>query len=159
MQQTVTTLLALAREESLHIESVTLLSVLEDCVINHYELNQKQNFNLNIDIPANLQVQANENLLIILINNLLSNAVNYSSGNWLDIRCAGNKVYFENKRHPIELNEPFSAHSKGENSLGIGLGLNLVKRVCDLFNWQVNLEKHDDTFCLVITIIPNGLIN
>ena len=159
MQQTVTTLLALAREESLHIESVLLLSVLEDCVINHYELNQKQNFNLNVDIPANLQVQANENLLKILINNLLSNAVNYSSGKVLDIRFADNNIYFENKRHPIELNEPFSANSKGENSLGIGLGLNLVKRVCDLFNWQVNLDKHDDSFCLVITIIPNGLIN
>lgn len=152
LQLTVTTLLALAREESVQAQELKLLAVLEDCIINHYELSQNKEFELFIDIPASYKVKANQNLLKILLNNLLSNAINYASRNSLTIKAIGTDIYFENKASTHPPSEPFKAHSRGEDSMGIGLGLNLVKRLCSSFGWQVNLKNNKENFCIVISI-------
>ncbi len=151
LQLTVTTLLALARQESLEVQELKLLAVLEDCIINHYELNQDQDFELIIDIAAGYKVVANENLLKILLNNLLSNAVHYASGNSLKIKLEDGNIYFENRAVSFEVSDPFKANSRGKNSRGIGLGLNLVKRLCDSFGWQVELKSNNKTFCIILS--------
>ena len=63
----------------------------------------------------------------------------------------GNDIYFENKTDAFELSEPFKANSRGDDSMGIGLGLNLVKRLCDSFGWNVDLKTDDDIFCIIIS--------
>lgn len=151
LQLTVTTLLALAREESAKTEDLIFLRVLEDCVVNHYEISQNENFELNIEVPANFRVKANLNLLKILINNLLTNAVNYTTENGLTVKVVGSNIYFENQARLTELERPFDANSRGENSLGIGLGLNLVKRLCDSFGWRVRLDNQRSLFRICIS--------
>jgi signal transduction histidine kinase len=152
MEQTITTLLALARQESLNVEKLSLLATIEDCVINHYELNDNENFTLEVQIDSQYKLVANKNLLKILINNLLSNAVRYSSGNWLNITFLDNILIFENASRPLLLTDPFKTNCKGENSEGIGQGLNLVKRVCTLFDWDVKHESTENNFKIKIRL-------
>ena len=95
---------------------------------------------------------ANKNLLKILINNLLSNAVRYSSGNWLSISIVNDVLIFENSTSLLILPDPFESNAKGENSVGIGQGLNLVKRVCALFDWEIHLELTEDNFKIKIRL-------
>jgi len=151
LQLTVTTLLALAREESSEIEELSFIAALESCIINHYELSQNENFDLKIDIPIGFKVKANKNLLNILLNNLLTNAVNYSSENNLCIKTIDNNIYFENKSTSLALSDPFKANVRGDNSVGIGLGLNLVQRLCDSFGWKVELKTDNNAFCIIIS--------
>jgi signal transduction histidine kinase len=150
MEQTITTLLALARQESLHFEELSLLAIIEDCVINHYELNNNDTFILQVQVDSQYKLVVNKNLLKILINNLLSNAVRYSSGDWLSISIVNDVLIFENSSSPLLLPDPFKTNSKGENSEGIGQGLNLVKRVCTLFDWHVALESTENNFKIKI---------
>jgi len=109
------------------------------------------NSNFVGDVPRDFAVQANQNLLKILLNNLLTNAVNYASGNSLSIRVRENAIYFENRADSFDLETPFQKNCRGENSLGIGLGLNLVKRLCSSFGWKVGLESEKSTFCIIIS--------
>jgi len=152
MEQTITTLLALARQESLHFEELSLLAVIEDCVINHFELNDNDQFTLQVLVDSQYKLVANKNLLKILINNLLSNAVRYSSGDWLNISIVNDVLIFENSTNPLVLSDPFNSNCKGENSVGIGQGLSLVKRVCALFNWVIDLELTENNFKIKIEL-------
>ena len=152
MEQTITTLLALARQESLHFEELSLLAIIEGCVINHYELNDNDAFRLQVLVERHYKLVVNKNLLKILINNLLSNAVRYSSGNWLCISIVDDVLIFENSTNPLVLSDPFKSNAKGENSEGIGQGLNLVKRVCALFDWEINLELTEGNFKIKIAL-------
>jgi len=152
MEQTITTLLALARQESLTVERLSLLATIEDCVINHYELNNNDGFLLQVHIDSQYKLEANKNLLKILINNLLSNAVRYSLEGSLTIKAFEHVLTFENSSSPVLLSDPFKTHCKGENSEGIGQGLNLVKRVCTVFGWQVELESTESKFKIKIIL-------
>jgi len=155
LKLSVTTLLALAREESTELEELNFIKILEDCIINHYELSKNERFNLNIDVPNDFKVSANQILLKILLNNLLTNAVNYASGKSLSIKLVGSDIYFENRASHFELEDPFKANSRGNNSLGIGLGLNIVQRLCTAFNWRASLKSDDEMFCIIISTSPN----
>jgi len=103
-------------------------------------------------VDSQYKLVANKNLLKILINNLLSNAVRYSSGDWLSISIVNDVLTFENASNPLLLSDPFKSNCKGENSVGIGQGLNLVKRVCALFDWNIDLESTENNFKIKIRL-------
>ena len=150
LEQTVTTLLALAREESVHSEHLSLLSVLEDCVVNHYELVNAEHFVLNIKVAPDFKVAANKNLLVILINNLLSNALHHASDKGLTVRTEGCNVIFENYTNSAITPDPFALHVKGESSSGLGLGLNLVQRICQSQGWHCECDSYEDLFRITL---------
>lgn len=169
LEQTVTTLLALARQESLNTQSLRLLDVLEDCIVNHYELNHyeqkhQQEFILDVDVSPEFKITANTQLLTILINNLLSNAVNYATANHLRIYVVNKDIIFENdladdhiagenlaNKDADTAFNPLQQHVKGHKSQGLGLGLNLVSRVANTFDWQVTSTNVNDKFRIILT--------
>ncbi|MCO7227062.1 HAMP domain-containing sensor histidine kinase [Pleionea sp. CnH1-48] len=149
IEQTVQTLLALAREESAQVEVLNILHVLENCIVDHYGLINRDDFLLDIHLPDDFMVKANLNLLKILFNNLLSNALEYSSSGSLSISSNGLAIIFSNESD-INVSEPLACNSKAESSKGIGQGLFLVKRICELFGWQVSTQSEQNNFCLII---------
>lgn len=148
LEQTIDTLLALAREESQMMEPVVFLNLLESSVIRHPDLATSDNFDLSIDIPATLQVRANRNLLTLLLNNLLTNAVTHGSAPSLTIFADDHKIIFQNPVSEPLPSDPLLSNSKGSHSNGLGQGLYLVRRICDVLGWRVEAYTTGSTFAV-----------
>ncbi len=151
MEQTIATLLALAREESGILSHVKLMDILEDCIVSHYELSKRDNFVIDLDLSSDLKVMANENLLTLLVNNLLSNALQYASSSHLLIKADTSAITFENDTSYIHAHNPLEPNVKRNSSHGLGLGLYLVKRVCQVFGWEVEVSVEAERFRLTMS--------
>ena len=146
LEQTIDTLLALAREETQHLQAIVFLNALENCIIKNMALSKQEDFELDIDIPQDLTIEANANLLALLINNLLMNALTYASEKRLKIYTCENTIVFENPAARYEGKNPMDDRNKGENSKGLGLGLYLVERICTVFGWHVSVTTENGLF-------------
>ena len=142
LEQTISTLLALARQENIETEEIALLPILEESIINHFQLSRDEDFNLQIDVPDDMKAVCNPHLAKILFDNLLTNAARYASEPWLRIKANAAGLIFENATESVD-----PAASKG-----MGLGLNLVKRVCDRFHWRVAVEREARVFRIKVHI-------
>ncbi len=152
MEQTIATLLALAREESGKLSKIKFMDILEDCIVSHYELSKRGDFVIDLEVAPEFKVIVNENLLKLLINNLLSNALQYSSTNRLLIKTDSNTIIFENDTSYIHEQNPLESNVKRNSSHGLGLGLYLVKRVCQAFDWAVDSSVEGKRFRLIMKI-------
>ena len=155
LEKNVTTLLALAREESSELETLDLLHQVEDAVVAHRELEQRPEFSLSIDVPPGYMVSANRQLLAILLNNLVGNSLHHSDGNGLEIRLCGDRLSFINQATTY-IDKPLEPGQKGAHSQGLGLGLDLVKRICEVFSWSAEVESTGERFVVNIELAQVG---
>lgn len=148
MEQLVSTLLALAREAPVAAHSpVMLLPILEKSIVQHAHLLRDKDVQLNIQISETATVAVPAPVLSILLNNLVANAFQYTASGviriaWqnrtLEICDSGPGV----EDHVVErLGEPLL---KGRASTGFGLGLSIVKRLCDRFDVALCLGRRED---------------
>lgn len=152
IEQSVSILLALSREESVHTEPLALLQQVEHCIINHFALSQVDNAQLDIDIPATYRLRCNKNLLHVLLNNLINNVVNHASVVALQITLSGHQLQISN---PVDARPPedvLSPSVKAKSSQGLGQGLHLVKRICEKYNWDVLVSHNEGEFTVSVTL-------
>jgi signal transduction histidine kinase len=150
IEQTVAVLLALARSESLQQVSLGLLAEIEHCAINHHGLASQPDFDLSVDVAFDFTVQANQNLLHILLSNVFDNALNHGDAGQLIIQLQGNQLSFTNSVDSTVPADIFASQVKRDDSSGLGLGLNLIKRICNTSGWQVDAVSDQKRFCLTI---------
>jgi signal transduction histidine kinase len=58
-----------------------------------------------------------------------------------------------------EIDKVFERHFKGSASTGTGIGLSLVKRICDRYDWQAEIASsagQGTTIRLVFTPLPSA---
>lgn len=153
LEQITETLLALARNESVIKAQFNLAELIENCVISHFALNnteQGKNLNLTINLPEQFLISANQNLTTILVNNLLSNMVQYASEQAVSISLTKQSLVFSNAfNQPMPENITQSG-TRAANSQGIGHGLALITRICDMNQWQLKTRHLDTKFDLTI---------
>lgn len=150
IEETTTVLLALAREESVQTESLGLLAELENCVVSHRKLSDLDDFELHINVPSSYRIQANQNLLQLMLTNLINNAIAHASQPSLHIELQGDVLSFTNplaERAPADLE---ASSVRGSASQGLGQGLHLVKRICQLNQWQLDIYAEPPRFILAI---------
>ncbi len=152
----VTTLLTLARSESIEYESIQLRSLLENCVLSSHPKLVDKEFNINFDVADDYKLQANKQLLILLVNNLIENAINHAIGNVLLVRLKNERLYFENKMSSIilsnDLNQLAEENIKQSSSTGFGQGLYLVRRIIESLGWEFEISRDNSTFQFVIDL-------
>ncbi|NQZ10635.1 MAG: HAMP domain-containing histidine kinase [Algicola sp.] len=135
MEQIIETLLNLAREEKdwSYKETFKLLPKIEDCVIQYATLIGQKPVELDITLGPADAVHANPVAVEILLANIISNAFKHIqqgtvviaySDNLLSITDTGQGISEELK------GRIFQSGVKGEKSSGFGVGLSLVKRLC-----------------------------
>ncbi len=171
MNKLVDQLLILARLENqkqfLRIENLNLNEIVNE-VINHFsEELQKQKVKISFDsIPANY-VNTDKYLLTIVINNLISNAVKYSKLNdtiSITIDSKDSNTSLKIIDHGIgiakeEVEKVFNAFYKTNYTVnhpeidGIGLGLSIAKRLCDVLNVELVLTSEENQGTEVTLII------
>ncbi|WP_085297796.1 sensor histidine kinase [Cognaticolwellia mytili] len=155
MEQTVNTLLMLAREEHNSDEKtqVQLLPLVEQSILDHsYILNDKA-VEVDVSNNCNTQVHALSGMLKVLLDNLLSNAFQYTNLGEVKVDFIDNQLIISDTGPGIEegISSLVTAPAvKGSQSTGYGFGLSIVKRLCEHQGWQLTVESNKGTVVSVL---------
>jgi signal transduction histidine kinase len=140
-----TALLAMARErDDARRAPVDLAALVEESIEKHRHLLGTRPVELEWDRAARPQVAADANLVAIVIANLLRNSFTYTERGSIRIHLdeASFSVTDTGIGIPREaLDKVFQRHYKGAHSEGAGIGLALVKKICDRYGWTVVLHS------------------
>lgn len=146
METSVDCFLWLAREES-GIESVEAFSVaavvekeLEACRF----IMEKRDVKVEILKSAEPEISEPVHVFSIAVSNLIRNAMKYTDRGHVKITIHENRVEVSDTGVGIESGKVAlmqETHQKSEASTGFGLGLNIVKRICDSFGWTLKIES------------------
>lgn len=150
MEHTIHVLLALARAESMQLQPLCLLEEIEHCLVNNPRLMRQCELQLQLQVDAEYRINANKNLLHILLHNIIDNALNHASASQLNISLQDDTLCIAN---PVAADSPtdlLSPGVKSASSSGIGQGLHLVNRICQGYHWQLNSCIRDNWFYLKI---------
>ena len=119
------------------------------------EMKQKQMGDKNVEavIVGDATIKCNKDAISRALDNLLSNAVNYSEpGKKVDIIIDTEQLIINNYfSGDIEcsikkLTEPFVKGSESRTSGGTGLGLNIAKSVMDIHGFKMRIEIDNNIF-------------
>jgi len=86
------------------------------------------------------EVFASKYLVDILLNNLFSNAIRHNiDDGLLLVTITSGKLIFQNNgsETPLNADHLFERFQKGKQSDGTGLGLTIVKNICQLYGWNI----------------------
>lgn len=157
MEKSLHELLALARAESLAQQPLCLLAEIEACLINHPKFVQQPDLQLALSVSASYRLNANQNLLHILLNNVIDNALTHASSGALQIKLTAHQLTFGNPvvQHltPVDCLRP---GIKSDVSPGLGQGLHIVNRICQSHHWQLQSRLTEDWFSLTVNFAPDN---
>ncbi|WP_163931251.1 HAMP domain-containing sensor histidine kinase [Paraferrimonas sp. SM1919] len=147
-------LLTLAREGEFNTETVKLLPLIEQAVIEHHELldSNRAKPELQLNVSSELSFQSNPKALSIIINNLIANAFSHSDGD-IDISNDEAELIITNptknmaSQHPNDL---FNKGVKSDDSGGLGLGLSIVERLCTQLNLAISISHENGEIKVVL---------
>ncbi|MGN8072474.1 sensor histidine kinase [Mucilaginibacter sp. 22184] len=138
-------LLLLAKLENKLItenESINLEAVLSEKMLQFQELMQTKALSFEHSLQPK-RVLASRYLIDILLNNLFSNAIRHNNpGGIIIIELNGAQLSIKNTGANHSLNEQliFERFQKGKESQGTGLGLTLVKNICQHYGYGIHYE-------------------
>ena len=121
---------------------IDLRSLLEETLVQFEEIFQDKKLIVDHKIGEKL-IFANQYLIVILLNNLISNAIrhNYMGGK-VEITLDSDKLIIGNTGTNTNLLEEdiFKRFYKSSKSEGSGLGLTISKQICENFGYSIKYE-------------------
>ena len=167
MSKMIETLLIFTRIEQ-HTEKYpkaeTDLSELVETCARDFELLSEKNTHFMYDLGDHITANINRELMVLLVNNLIQNAIRYGKQNGnilLRLNEEKNKVIFTVKDDGIGISDEdidkiwtrFYQTDQSRSSHGTGLGLSLVKQIAEYHNGSaVVFSKVNEGSTFVITI-------
>ena len=148
MESLVETLLLLARESEskLSTSSMVLNDLLRELLEQTETALGKEEIETGITATGLLEVDAPERVLAIVFSNLLRNAMTYTDKGRVDVLidhrgvvirdtgCGMGEADLENMFEPF-----YRGHDRSNE--GYGLGLAIVRRLCNRFAWDLSVES------------------
>ena len=130
----------------------TDLSKLIQTCAQDYEIISDKNTHFECDLGNQITAKVNTELMVLLINNLLQNAVRYGKEDghvWLKLVDKGNQVVFTVSDDGIGIDQKdidkiwtrFYQVDDSRNTKGTGLGLSLVKQIAQYHNGDVDVKS------------------
>lgn len=148
MEELTEVFLLLARESNrgLSAELVCVNDVVREEVERVRHLVAGKPVEIVVEEADRLEVRAPGRVLAVLAGNLLRNACLYTEGGAIRVRLGSNGLSIEDSgagMAPEELDRAFEPFERGAAGLaaGYGVGLSLVRRLCERFGWPVSLES------------------
>lgn len=142
-------LLALAREEAGSDASAAdcdVAAVAREAVEKLRYLTRGRSVGVTLDIQASPVLAAEKILLAIVVENLLRNALVFTEQGAVTLRVEAGRVTVTDTGQGIradDLAQIFQRHYKGAGSQGAGIGLSLVRRICDRYGWEIAIESRE----------------
>lgn len=153
MEDLLEALLLLSREQEPELsEEPLLLNDLVKSQLKQIErLNVAKDIDVEFDSEKALRLRVPERLFCICINNLITNAFNYTEKGTVSISITDDSVVVEDTGRGIKpkalkrIYEPFYRESRETNTVkGFGLGLSIVNRVCEQLGWELQISSVPD---------------
>lgn len=157
LEQTVSTLLALAREghAAEAANEVALLPLLERVIVDQSPLLDGREVDVRLDVPAGTTAHLPPAVLHIVLSNLVGNAFAHTDAGEIAINVEGEWLRIVNPGGAIAAGafEPFA---KGESSAGFGLGLAIVRRLGERHGIELHFRtvRESTTVRLGLWTIP-----
>ncbi len=122
------------------------------CLLQYESIWEKNDIEIDTDIPEEVMITADENLLALVWNNLLSNAFKFTPQGGtvcLSLVTANGYAVVSVKDSGIGMTKDVGRHifekfyqgDKSHSSMGNGLGLALVKRIIDIMRGDITVES------------------
>jgi signal transduction histidine kinase len=144
-------LLALAREESATVGASAQLAGIIDAILErHAERLGRQAVRAVVAVPAEVRVLANAPALGIVLSNLVDNALRHTRDGELRFTYADGTLQVEDTGSGIDpqaLPHVFERfyRAPGGGPDGVGIGLAIVKEICDRYGWRIAVESAEGT--------------
>ena len=134
------------------IKPFNLSEALSRCILNYDSLLDEKNIDLDTELDQDLILESDENLLDMVWNNLISNAVKFTPAkgrikvtarredDWAVIEVADNGCGMEAEAMKHIFDKFYQADTSHATQ-GNGLGLSLVKRVIDLLEGEITVKS------------------
>jgi signal transduction histidine kinase len=145
INQTIETLMLLAREQLPPATPVRLLPAVEQSILQQQDKLAGKPIDLQLDIAPDAQLTIDQMSLLMLLNNLIGNAFDYTEAGVIRITFAAQVLTVQDSGAGIDAQlqqQVFDCGIKGSNSTGMGVGLSLVKRLSD--KWHINCQIQSD---------------
>src|SRR6056297_1572095 len=126
-------------------------------VENYEPLIEGRDLELTVNQTASLNVIAPEAVIAVVLGNLLGNAIRYTQSGEVRIEVDKGRVRILDTGPGIaedELPQVFDRHFRGRDAggKGSGLGLSIVKRLCDLYGWSIDFANREDRVGLEVSV-------
>ncbi|HUS25496.1 MAG TPA: HAMP domain-containing sensor histidine kinase [Candidatus Binatia bacterium] len=158
MQSLIEALLFLAREVGgAPAEELALGPLVQEAADSQHDALARKPVTVNLLVePA--MVRAPRGMAACVVNNLLLNAVHFTERGRIDLEVVPGRLTVQDTGigiPPEDLARIFERRYRGSQSRGLGLGLYLVKRICDRLGWQVRVTSAPGTGTRIDVTFPH----
>ncbi|MBD8524221.1 sensor histidine kinase [Pseudomarimonas arenosa] len=142
-------LLTLSRSERGH-GAADLRKIVEQLIDTHRLALRNKPVTLQLEDGPHVVIDAPESVVSVALNNLVGNAVKYTSEGAVRVRVLRDRVEIIDNGpgiDPEDARQLFERGFRGKSSLGskgAGIGLAIVTRLCDLYGWEVSLAPNPE---------------
>ena len=142
-------------KEFINTREINISELLSNLLYSFKELIELKAISLEEHITENVYLNIDKTLADILITNLLQNAIrhNYEHG-FIKVILEKSSLEIINSGNPLTINNPdelFTRFKKAEQSgESIGLGLSIVKKICEVNNFKIKYSYKDEDHSLKI---------
>jgi len=149
MSELVTALLLLAREEEADGTSqgeCAVDEVLNQVLDSHHHFLRPGQVEVETNIKAGVYLPIQCALLRVVLSNLVRNAFLYTENGQVRISLDDQGVTVEDTGPGIrgdQLVRVFERYYRGESGSGEGIGLSLVKRICQRWGWEIDINSRE----------------
>ena len=140
--------------------------IVEQVVDFHRPVLGSKPVNVNVKVNEPLLVCAPDAVIAVALGNLIGNAFKYTPAGEVTITVGDGKVIVEDTGPGLEdqeLSQIFARHYRGSSATGkgSGLGLAIVQRLCELYDWNVEIKAREGgglraTLHFATSVAPTG---
>lgn len=142
-------LLLLTKIENQQFDSATSIrldSLIQRKIKQFNPISEARQLNIKTDLQP-CTIHASADLLEILISNLVSNAINHNlKKGYVSIILSPETLIIENSGplNQLTSNEVFERFKKGKHTNSLGLGLAIVRQICERYGWVISYEARQN---------------
>lgn len=147
--------------EELHLEKVNFSNLLTNTLLEQHSWITERNITTDFDIPDGIMIQTDLHCLTRIMNNLMSNTQKYAADSFcVALKSESEQVMLRISNtladsDSVDIKRVFEPFYRMDSRTtdGSGLGLYVVKLLCDKLGWTIKTElKQENIFSIEITI-------
>lgn len=158
MSRGISALLILAREPVNPVDpysTISIADIVNDTIESCRELIDPLQVSIVLHIENEPEIAVPDAIVSLLVNNLILNAIRYTAAGKIEVFLKSSELVVSDTGIGIpqpDIERIFERGYRGENvsNDGSGLGLSLVKRICDHFGWNIKVSSQQGKGSTVI---------
>jgi signal transduction histidine kinase len=146
METTIETFLWLAREEETADKDLRyeVLPIVQSVISRHQPLMENKAIEIEVIPEEAFVLPVPEQALRIAFANIIRNSISCTHRGRITVKVCRNRIEVSDTGQGIsakDLKAITQPHVRGDEGPGFGLGLPIVKRLCDRFGWRLEIES------------------